>query len=374
MDTRWRDVTNVLLLRLDSLGDVLVTTPAIHAVRANLPAARISLLASSVGAEAGYLNPDVDDVIVYSAPWMDANRVLAHDSEREFDVVRRLSQRNFDGAIIFTSYHQSSLPAAYLCYLAGIPLRHAASTDGSGSLLTSRHRHPPQIVHEVEHGLDLVAGLGFPADKKDLVLRPRPGDHHRATELVEALRIKNDRPLVVIHPGCSVQARTYPWGSYVKVADLLVERLGCQVLWTGMPGEVDLVERIRSWTKWPTHSLAGHTNLGTLAAIISQSDLLITNNTGPMHVSAAMKTPVVALFALTNPPEQWGPWMVSHRILNEPTPCAYCYARTCTVGHQCLTLVSADKVVEAAESLLRERARLGSKGTAAARATRTSPS
>ncbi|MBX6342740.1 MAG: glycosyltransferase family 9 protein, partial [Thermomicrobiaceae bacterium] len=170
VDERWRGVERVLAVRLDNLGDVLVTTPAIHAIRESLPRAEITLLASPVGAQAGRLNPDVDDVIVYQAPWMDPWHELPQDSAREQRMIALLRERRFDGAIIFTSFRQSPLPAAYLCYLADVPLRAAASIDGPGSLLTTRHRHPERMMHEVERGLDLVGALGMGTDDLDLVL------------------------------------------------------------------------------------------------------------------------------------------------------------------------------------------------------------
>ncbi len=126
-DSRWQQVRNVLLVRLDNLGDVLVTTPAFHAVRHALPEAHLTLLASPVGAQVGQLNPDLDEVIVYQAPWMDPWQQLPLDSAREQHMIALLKERHFDGALIFTSFRQSPLPAAYLCYLAGIPLRVAAS-------------------------------------------------------------------------------------------------------------------------------------------------------------------------------------------------------------------------------------------------------
>jgi len=156
IDEQWRSARHILVIRLDNLGDVLVTTPAIHAVKASLPTAELTLLTSPVGAQVARLNPDVDDVIVYEAPWMDPWHKLPQDSQREQQMIATIRERQFDGAIIFTSYHQSSLPAAYLCYLADIPLRLAASIDGPGSLLTTRHRHPEHMMHEVERGLDLV--------------------------------------------------------------------------------------------------------------------------------------------------------------------------------------------------------------------------
>src|SRR5689334_605053 len=141
----WQAARNILAVRLDNLGDVLVTTPAIHAIRRSLPGARITLLASPGGAQVGRLNPDIDEVIAYESPFIDPWRRLPHDSAREQALIADLRGRGFDAAVIFSSFRQSPLPAAYMCYLADIPLRLAASVDGSGSLLTTRHKHPEQM-------------------------------------------------------------------------------------------------------------------------------------------------------------------------------------------------------------------------------------
>ena len=100
---RWRRARRVLAVRLDNLGDVLVTTPALHAIKESLPSAELTLLASPVGAQVGRLSPDVDDVVVYEAPWMDPWQVRPQDSRREQWMIATLRERRFDGAIIFTS-------------------------------------------------------------------------------------------------------------------------------------------------------------------------------------------------------------------------------------------------------------------------------
>src|SRR5438094_5479138 len=218
IDERWRTVRRVLAVRLDNLGDVLVTTPAIHAIKQSLPAlsrgapgASLTLLASPVGAQVGRLNPDIDDVIVYEAPWMDPWHRLPQDADREQRMIATLKEREFDGAIIFTSFRQSALPAAYLCYLAGIPLRVAASIDGPGSLLTTRHKHPERMMHEVERGLDLVGAIGISTDERDLVLKVPDEAMGAVTNLLAVQGLHEHHPLIVVHPGCSMPARTYPW-------------------------------------------------------------------------------------------------------------------------------------------------------------------
>ena len=349
--SEWRHARRVLAVRLDNLGDVLVTTPAIHAIRESLPDASITLLASPVGAQAGRLNPDVDEVVVYNAPWMDPWSRLPLDPTREMQTIAQLSAGRYDAAVIFSSFRQSPLPAAYLCYLAGIPLRLAASIDGPGSLLTTRHRHPERMMHEVERGLDLVAAVGMGTSDDRLVLRVPDGVREEITALVT-----DQRPLIVVHPGCSMPARTYPWEQYVEVIDALVRDLSARVVLTGADDERPLVDTILAhvepWTRTQVMTAAGSLAFPAFCALVEAADVVVTNNTGPMHMAAALGTPVVALFALTNPPEQWGPWRVPHRMLWHEVPCRLCYSRVCPTTHDCLREVRPRQVVEAVADLL----------------------
>jgi ADP-heptose:LPS heptosyltransferase len=354
IDPRWAGARKILLIRLDNLGDVLVTTPAFHAVRRALPEAELTLLASPVGAQVGRLNPDLASVIVYEAPWMDPWCELPQDSARERAMIETLRGREFDAAIIFTSFRQSSLPAAYLAYLADIPLRLAASIDGPGSLLTTRHKHTEQMMHEVERGLDLVGAIGIPPTDNRLVLNVPDEAASRAARLLAELRDRTGQLVVAVHPGCTMPARTYPWEMYAEVGDLLVERLDARVVLTGTGDERELTEHVAGRMRHDARNLAGELSFPEFSGLIQAADLTITNNTGPMHVSAAVGTPVVALFALTNPPEQWGPWMVPHRQLYHDVPCRICYSRICPYQHECLRLVTPEIVLNEVAGLLRE--------------------
>jgi ADP-heptose:LPS heptosyltransferase len=353
VDAQWQEARRVLAVRLDNLGDVLVTTPAIHAIRESLPGAALTLLASPIGAQVGQLNPDIDQVIVHSAPWMDPWSRLPLDPARESRAITRLSEGCYDAAVIFTSFRQSPLPAAYMCYLAGVPLRLAASIDGPGSLLTTRHRHPERMMHEVERGLDLVAAVGMRASDDRLVLRVPQGAREEIAGFADG-----ERPLIVVHPGCSMPARTYPWEMYAKVIDTLVRDLHARVVVTGADDERPLVDTIFAHvdplTRTNVVAVAGSLAFPAFCALIEAADLVVTNNTGPMHMAAALGTPVVALFALTNPPEQWGPWRVPHRMLWHEVPCRLCYSRVCPTTHDCLREVHPRDVVQAAADLLAE--------------------
>jgi len=349
----WADARRILLVRLDSLGDVILMTPAYHAIKESQPASRLTLLTSPVGAQISGLNPDLDEVLPYASPLTDPWLEAPHDPSRELQLVDTLRQREFDAAIVFTSFRQSPLPAALLCYLAGIPLRLGATDDGAGSLLTTRHHWPPGLYHEVERALDLVGAAGFHTRDPELLLQvPAPARRQVRARLARE-GTDPSRPLVVVHPGCAMPARTYRWERFAAAADLLIERLGAQIILTGTAAEVPLAEHILAQMKHPASSWAGASDLAQLSGLIECADLVLTNNTGPAHIAAAVKTPVVVLFAWTNPPEQWRPWRVAQRLLNRPVSCRLCYQRICPHGQGCLD-VSPQQVVEAAGNLLDE--------------------
>jgi ADP-heptose:LPS heptosyltransferase len=332
----WRDVKNLLCVRLDSLGDVLMTTPAMRALRETF-GCRLTLLTSPAGAALDGLLPEADEVLAWRAPWMKGTP--AGDDLAFLDKLRA-----FDAAAIFTVYSQSALPAAYLCRLAGIPRRLAHSRENPYHLLTDWVPDPEPgstVRHEVRRQLDLVAAVGGRTDDERLSFRVPC----LARERVAALELPS--PLVVVHPGASAASRRYPPESYARALELL----GCEVVFTGDAAERDLVEGVRAIMGVRSRSLAGQLSLAELGALIEAADLVICNNTGPAHIAAAVGTPVVDLYALTNP--QHTPWQVESRVLFHDVPCRNCYKSVCpTGGHECLRGVPPERVAAAARELL----------------------
>lgn len=332
-------------MRLDSLGDVLMSTPAMRAFRESLGCS-VALLTSAAGAVAARFVPEVDEVIEFAAPWMKASAGETADRE----MIARLAGGRFDAAAIFTVYSQNPLPAAYLCYLAGIPLRLAHCRENPYRLLTDWVPDPEPasfIRHEVRRQLDLAGAAGCRASDERLSFRVPPPATRRIKSMLESVR----RPLVMVHAGASAASRRYPPESFARAVDLLVEQTGCEPLFTGDAGEEALVAGIRSAMAHPSRSLVGRLDLGELGALVGEADLVLTNNTGPAHIAAALGTPVVDLYALTNP--QHTPWQVRSRVLFHDVPCRNCYKSVCPEGHHaCLRRVAPERVAEAARDLL----------------------
>ncbi|WP_228054461.1 lipopolysaccharide heptosyltransferase II [Gloeocapsopsis crepidinum] len=349
----WDCAENVLCIRLDTIGDVLMTTPAIRALKASHPQRQITLLTSSAGATTASLVPEIDNVMVYDAPWLKAT-APRNNSRLEYEMAEHLRNLQFDAAVIFTVYSQNPLPSAFLCYLADIPLRLAHCHENPYQLLTNwvKDPEPEQFVrHEVRRQLDLVADVGCQIDNEKMSLRVSEQALDRVQMMLEQLGIEH-QPWVVIHPGATAPSRRYPPAGFAEVARRLVT-MGISVVFTGTEPERQLVEEIQTCADVTTRSLVGCLDLEEMAALIAIAPLLIANNTGPVHIAAAVGTPVVDLYALTNP--QHTPWGVPHRVLFHDVPCKYCYKSVCPEGHHhCLELVTPSSVVMAVCELLQE--------------------
>jgi lipopolysaccharide heptosyltransferase II len=349
----WQDATRILCVRLDAMGDVLMTTPAIRALKEAGSDRTITLLTSSAGASVAPLIPEINACWVHEAPWMKATPPR-RDRRAEWAMINRLREGRFDAAVIFTVYSQNPWAAAYLCYLAEIPLRLAHCRENPYQLLTDwvPDLEPQRLVrHEVRRQLELVAATGARPRDERLSLRVPDDARRRVACRLKELAIDETRPWVAIHPGASAPSRRYEADRFAMVTRRLVRDLGWQVVFTGSASESELVDSIRAEAGEDTHSLAGQLDLAELAALLDRAPLLIANNTGPVHVAAAVGTPVVDLYALTNP--QHTPWKVPHRVLNHDVPCQPCYRSVCPEEHHnCLRLVTPDEVVRAAMELL----------------------
>jgi lipopolysaccharide heptosyltransferase II len=353
----WPQAERILCVRLDGLGDVLMTTPALRALHTGRQPGRVTLLTSRAGSAVAQLVPEVDEVLTYDAPWMKAT--LEADQRVDRDTISRLQQARFDGAVIFATYSQSPLAAALLCYLADIPLRLAHCHENPYGLLTDWVRDPEPvdgIRHEVRRQLDLVASVGARTSDERLSLRVPPHARERVAALLESLGVEPLRPWIVIHPGATAPSRRYAPSSFAAVADELFRRTGLPIVFAGGPEEVRLVDSIRQsmlLTGATTIALAGVLDLSELVALIDLASVLIANNSGPAHIAAAVGTPVVDLYALTN--RQHTPWLVPSRVLSYDVPCRDCLQSVCPAGHNaCLQKIQPTAVADAACELLAE--------------------
>lgn len=348
-------MARVLVARLDSAGDVLLAGPAVRAVAhgrrrgSGQPGGGqpndVVMLCGRQGEAAASLLPGVTEVYTWDCPWImnPAPAMTGPHAERLINYVRdsRISQ-----AVILTSFHQSPLPLALLLRLGGVEHITGASTDYAGSLLDVRLRPGedfPEEQPEAERAMWIARAAGY---------RLPAGDDGklRVKAVPDVSGLVGEGRYVVVHPGAAVPARAWPPLHHAAAVELL-EGAGHRVVVTGGPAETSLTATVAGPSAL---DLGGRTDLPTLAGVLAGADAVVTGNTGPAHLAAAVGTPVACLFAPVVPAVQWAPYGVPLELLgDQDAPCRLTRARVCPVpGHPCLSSVSPEDVVQAVGRLI----------------------
>jgi ADP-heptose:LPS heptosyltransferase len=348
----WAEVWRLLVMRLDNIGDVVMTGPVLRALKENLPRASITLMASPGGKEAASLLPWVDEVFAWRVLWQDLGR-LSFDPAREWELIEALRRGSYDAAIILTSFKQTPHPAGYACYLAGIPLRIGESKEWGGGVLTDEAPSAPDEVHQVERNLHLIEHAGFGVEDRSLSLHVPEEARGTVAQLLQARGVAPDAPYVLLNPWASAQARTYPTHRFAFAARLLSEETGWPVVVSGTEADRSRSGELLDALGDRGVDLVGATVLSELAALVEGARLVLTNNTSTMHLLDALRTPGVVLFSGTELEEQWRPRDAPHRLLRRETWCSPCYAFACPYNLECLDIQPED-VAEAGLSLLAE--------------------
>ena len=349
----------VLVARLDSLGDVVLAGPAIRAVAAHAEAV---LLTGPRGSSLASLLPGVRGHLEWDCPWI-GNPPVPPTAEHLAALGRLVADAAVDEAIILTSFHQSPLPLALELRRSGVPRITGLSEDYPGSLLDVRvtSRDLPWGLHEVDRALGIAAAAGFPLPADDdglpALAVPDPGAPDAASDpladlLPGELRAGGLPPAgeyVVVHPGADVPARAWPAGHAAALVRLLAAQ-GVTVVVTGSPAERGLTARVAGTDGI---DLGGRTDIPTLARVLAGARAVVAGNTGPAHIAAAVRTPVVSLFSPVVSAASWAPRGAPVVLLGQQdAPCAGTRARECPVeGHPCLAGVSPEEALAALDAL-----------------------
>lgn len=308
---------NVLCIRADNMGDVIMASPAFRALKETFES-RITLLTSKAGSIIAPYLACVDDIMAVDLPWVQntspENRALQVLADE-------LRQKAFDAAIIFTVYSQSALPAAMLAYMAGIPVRVAYSRENPYQLLTHWIPDPEPyelIRHQVERDLELVNHIGARTAEKQLLLDIQNVDRMTVTASLARLHMNVHNLFIVLHPGVSEEKRQYPTEHWIETGKLLAKQYGLPILISGSAAEKRLADHIATEIGESAFSVAGLFSIGEFICLLEKASLLISVNTGTIHIAAAMQTPMIVLYAQTNP--QHTPWHCQHRVLEFSVP------------------------------------------------------
>ncbi len=341
----------ILVRSTNWIGDAIMTTPAIGILKRRFPDAAIHVLARPWVAPVFSANPDVDTVIEYTVA-KGLNGV-----KHRIELARALGTTGYDAAVVFPN----SMDSALVIWMARIPNRLGYDKDCRGLFLNLPVPTPADKAerHEVYYYLRLidylVQGDEVRADRDaegPFIPRLRlvvPAQGRQGAErLLKDAGADQEGPLVVFNPGAAYgPAKCWPVESFMALGQALVSRLqGCRIIVLGTERERALAETISNAIGVRGYNLAGRTSLEEAMGIIESSDLLVTNDSGLMHVGAALSRPTVAIFGSTNPVTT-GPWSENSVVVRHELPCSPCLKRECPAGFECMRDITPEEVLDA---------------------------
>lgn len=349
---------NILIVKLSAIGDVIHTLPALNAIRQHYPDAHITWLVEEAAADLVIGHRSLNRVIVsgrkrWIAQLKSSRWKQAVTEMRTF--WRDLRDTHYDIAIDF----QSLLKSGMLVRLARGTRRigfDKGMQHQEHSYLFLNERVPPvdMEVHALTRGLMLLEAIGIHTREAVYHVPITEDDRSLVNDLLEDQGIYGSRRLVAINPVALWETKLWRNERFAALADRLIRDEQVDVVFTGGPDDRPVAAEIQKMMTAPAANLAGKTSLTQLAALYRQSQVLITTDTGPMHLAAAVGTPVVALFGPTAP---WrtGPFGEGHQVIRTAPPCSPCFRRRCD-AHQCRCMkeITVEMVWDAVNGLLAE--------------------
>jgi heptosyltransferase-2 len=327
------------------VGDTILSYPAVQQLKILFPKSHLAILIPSYLVDLWKTFPYVDEIIPFQkksgikSVWEDLN------------LSQSLKEKDFDLAVILPR----SFRSAFHIYLARIPIRIGYRDEGRSVFLTHGVHRSKEIlhVHRVYYYQKLVEPLGKIEDLPSPQIILREEDRRWAAQALKDMGISDGKVLIGMNPGATYGlAKCWYPDRFGELGRRLSEKWKGRVLLFGKAEEQPIAYEILKYLGARGIDLTGKTGLLQLAGLLERCHLLITNDTGTMHVATAVSTPVVALFGSTDPVTT-GPWGDEHAVVKKDVPCSPCWKRICPTDHRCMERITVEEVEEVADSLLR---------------------
>ena len=331
---------NILVIKLRYIGDVLLATPTVRAIKAARPHVRVTMMVNRGTEDVLSGNPDIDEIVI-----LDKGSLVT-----QFQLIAGLRRRRFDTVIDLTDGDRS----AVLSWVCGAPVRIGFNDEHRwrGRFYTQVVQSAPGVQHRIDRDLEALKPMSIQADSRNPQLWLTPEDANSADRLLDQLGLQRSQSIAMLQPGARYWFKAWPPERFAELADHLTAQYSCQVLIGGSHQDIDLAQQIRQMAKSSPVIMAGRTTIKQLAAIAKKSVLFVGSDSGAMHIASAVGTPVVALFGPSNPRE-WGPRGGPVEVLYKELDCRSCFHPTCIRGEEnCMRLIAVDEVMSASGRLL----------------------
>ena len=336
----------ILIVRLDRIGDVLLSTPVIKAAREAYPDSYIAFMARKYAKEVLEGNPYLNEVIVYDKTGSEKGLL------RNLSFICQLRRKKFDIALILHPTKRTHLVIS----LAGIPEKVGYNRKW-GFLLNTRIPHTKHygLKHEIDYALDILRYTGLDPKDRTLYMPVNSRSEERIDEFFKENGITKNVPCVTVNPGASCVSKRWSAGKFADAAKRLMERYGAKIIIVSGAADKKLGDKVASLLGGNCLNLSGKTSVADVASVLRRSKLFISNDSGPVHIACAVKTPVIAIFGRSDrglSPKRWGPTGERDIVLHKDVGCDVCLAHNCKKGFKCLEAVTVEDVLAAADKIL----------------------
>jgi len=342
-------IKKILVVNVNWVGDVLFSTPAIRALRKHYPEAHIACMVVPRCKEILELSPHLNELIIYDEKGKDRGLV------GKLKLISALKARHFDCVFLF----HRSLTRTLMVALSGIRERVGIYNPKRGFLLTRKVKPQPLDIHKVEQFLNIVKGMGVGEHGKDMELFIGEEDEAFAGEFLKSRGIGKGEQFIILNPGGNWDLKRWPAENFAELGDRLHEKYKVAIIMTGAKKDIDLGGKIAGMMKHKPVIACGETNLRQLAAIMKRASLVISNDSGPMHIAVSQAAKTIALFGPTDPkvtgPYGRGIYKVLQKSSGKPGCKIPCYNLRCEEA-LCMKAVTVEDVLREAERLLKWKA------------------
>lgn len=340
MSTRPLDksnINNILIRSTNWVGDAVMTLPALEAVRENFQSASITVLARPWVAQVFENHPAVNNILIYNR-----HDGLKTNVSEFFHITNLVRKNRYDLTVLF----QNAFEAALIAYLGGVKSRLGFDSDGRGFLLTHRIKRTNEIfgVHQVEYYLSILKAAGLEAESRTPVLYLSKKDIAKAENMLQLQGISKNDFILGISPGAIFgNAKRWPVERFAKIGDWASERWGAKVSILGSGKEKNIGNKMAGIMRNKAVDFCGATSLGEAMGIIGRCNLFVTNDSGLMHISAALGVPTLAIFGSTDHVAT-GPRGLKTRIIRHDTACSPCLKPECPTDFKCMLSIEPEEV------------------------------
>ncbi|MBN3039328.1 MAG: glycosyltransferase family 9 protein [Candidatus Omnitrophica bacterium] len=342
-----QEPSKILVTRTDRIGDVLLSTPVIKSLRMRFPQSHITMLVRPYTRDIVIGNPYLSEVLIYDKYGKESSLW------RSLLFALGLRKKKFDVALMLHPTNRVHLMA----FIAGIK-RRIGFNKKLGFLLTEKIEHKKQEgkKHELEYTLDLLRVFGKGAEDCSLFMPIREDSEIYIEDLLSSKGWRKNEKIIAIHPSASCPSKVWPTERFANIAKKIALEFKVKIAVVSGPDDVDIGRRLIKLSDIPFMDLAGKTTVSQLASLFRRCSLFISNDSGPIHIAAAVGTPVISIFGRRQPglsPCRWGPKGKGDIVLHKDLGCVPCLAHNCQRGFACLKAISEEEVLSAARKILR---------------------